>query len=319
MKSRIALLLLALAAALPAHAQTEEWPARPVRIVVSFPPGGFTDVVARLLAAGLSEDLGQQFIVDNRPGAGGTIGTEFVVNSKPDGYTTIVMPSSFAAGAAIYKLAYDPIKGIAPVTMLGAGPFVLVVNPSVQATSLKELIELAREKPGTLNFGSAGVGTDLHLGLELFQQMAGIGLVHVPYKGIAPAFNDLVGGRIQIMLSTPQTAAVNLKSGKLRALAVTTVRRFPMMPDLPAVGELVPGYSVRVWFGMGTTAGTPGDVVARLNQAVAKILTRPNVVQRLRAGGVEPMHTTPEEFANVIAQDFATWSKVIKTGNIKVD
>ena len=320
MKMRFAFVLLALAAALPAaRAQTEDWPARPVHIVVSFPPGGFTDVVARMLAAGLSEDLGQQFIVDNRPGAGGTIGNEFVVNSKPDGYTAIVMPSSFAATPAIYKLAYDPIKGIAPVTMIGAGPFVLVVHPAVQAGSLKELIELARAKPGTLNFGSAGVGTDLHLGLELFQQLAGIKLVHVPYKGIAPAFNDLVGGRIQLMLSTPQSAAVNIKSGKLRAIAVTAAQRSPMMPDLPAIGELVPGYSVRVWFGVGTTAGTPSEVIARLNRAVAQILTRPAMQERLRAGGVEPAHTTPEEFARVIAQDFATWSKVIKTGNIKVD
>ncbi|OGA53911.1 MAG: hypothetical protein A3G25_05120 [Betaproteobacteria bacterium RIFCSPLOWO2_12_FULL_63_13] len=317
MKIRFAVLLLAFAAALPAaHAQTETWHARTVRVVETFPPGGFTDVVARMLSAALTEELGQQFIVDNRPGAGGTIGIENVVKSKPDGYTTIVMLSSFATAAAIYKLPYDPIKGVAPVTMIGEGPFVLVVHPSVQAKSIRALIDLVHAKPGTLNFGSAGIGTDLQLAIELLEQMAGIKLTHVPYKGIAPAFNDLVAGRIHLMLSTPKSASVNIQSGKLRALAVTTARRSPLMADLPAVGELVPGYAVRVWFGMGTTAGTPGAVIARLNQAIAKALQRKDFQERLRGGGVEPMHTTPQAFAQVISDDYAKWSNVIKAGNI---
>ena len=320
MKIRHVFLLLALAAALPAaHAQTGEWPGKPVRIVVSFPPGGFTDVIARILAVRLSEGFGQQFIVDNRPGAGGTIGNEFVANSKPDGYTAVVMPSSFAATPAIYKLTYDPIKGIAPIAMIAAGPLVLVVHPAVKATNLKELIELARAKPGALNFGSAGVGTDLHLALELFRQLTKTHMVHVPYKGIAPAFNDLLGGAIQLMLSTPLSVSVHIKSGKLRAIAVTTEQRSPAMPDLPAISELVPGYSARVWFGLGAPAGTPSEIVSRLNQSVAHFLNQPEVQKRLRVGGVEPAHSTPEEFSRVIARDFAMWSKVIKTGNIKVD
>ena len=321
MKTRRAFLLLALAAALPAaQAQTEKWPARPVRIVVAFPPGGLTDVLARTLAQRLTEEFGQQFFVDNRAGgAGGTVGIEFVVNSRPDGYTTMVMPASFAATPAIYKLNYDPVKGIAPIAMIAASPFVLVVHPAVKATNLKELIELARAKPGALNFGSSGVGTDLHLALELFRQLTGTDLVHVPYKGIAPALNDLLGGAIQLMLSTPLSAAVHVKSGKLRALAVTSEQRSPAMPDLPSISELVPGYSARAWFGLGAPAGTPGEIVSRLNQSVAQILKQPEVQERLRAGGVEPAHSTPEEFSRVIARDFAMWSKVIKTGNIKVD
>ena len=320
MKIRRALLLLALAVAIPAaHAQTGEWPARPVRIVVSFPPGGFTDVIARMLAVRLSEEFGQQFIVDNRPGAGGTIGNEFVANAKPDGYTTILMPASFAATPALYQLAYDPIKSIAPVTMIAAGGFVLVVHPAVKATSLKELIELARAKPGTLNYGSSGAGTDLHLALELFRQLTNIDMVHVPYKGIAPAINDLLGGAIHLMLSTPQSVAVHIKAGKLRPLAVTSEQRSPAMPELPAVSELVPGYSARAWFGMGVTAGTPNEIILRLNQAVARIIEQPELQARVRAGGLEPMHNTPEEFARVIARDFAMWSKVIKAGNIKVN
>ena len=319
MKIGYAILLLALAAALPtAHAQ--EWPARPVRIVVAFPPGGLTDVLARTLAQRLSEEFGQQFFVDNRAGgAGGTIGIEFVVNSRPDGYTTIVLPASFAAAPAVYKLSFDPIKGIAPIAMIAASPFVLVVHPAVKATNLKELIELARAKPGALNFGSSGVGTDLHLALELFRQLTGTNLVHVPYKGIAPALNDLLGGAIQLMLSTPLSAAVHVKSGKLRALAVTGEQRSPAMPDLPSISELVPGYSARAWFGLGAPAGTPNEIVSRLNQSVAQILNQPEMQERLRAGGVEPAHSTPEEFSRVIARDFAMWAKVIKTGNIKVD
>ena len=320
MKIRHALLLLALALAVPvAQAQTAEWPARPVRIVVSFPPGGFTDVIARMFAQRLSEEFGQQFIVDNRPGAGGTMGNEFVANSKPDGYTTVLMPASFAATPALYQLTYDPIKAIAPVSMIAAGGFVLVVHPSVKAGSLKELIELARAKPGALNFGSSGAGTDLHLALELFRQLTNADMVHVPYKGIAPAINDLLGGAIHLMLSTPQSIAVHIKSGRVRPLAVTSEQRSPAMPELPAISELVPGYSARAWFGLGATAGTPNEIIVRLNRSVVRILGEPEVQQRLRSGGVEPAPTTPDEFARTIARDFAMWSKVIKSGNIKVN
>jgi tripartite-type tricarboxylate transporter receptor subunit TctC len=318
MKKWFAFLLLALAAALSA-AHAQEWPARPVRIVVAFPPGGLTDVLARMFAARLSEEFGQPFIVDNRPGAGGTIGTEHVVNSKPDGYTTILLPSSFAATPGMYKLAYDPIKGIAPIAIIATMPFVLLVHPSVKANNPKELIELARANPGTLNFGSAGVGTDLHLALELFRQMTNTDMVHVAYKGIAPALSDLLGGTIQLMYSTALSASPHLKSGKLRAIAVSTEQRSPAMPDLPSISETVPGYTPKFWFGMGATGGTPNEIVTLLNQAVARSLTKPDVQERLRAGGVEPAHSTSEEFSRVIAHDIAMWSNVIKTGNIKAN
>jgi tripartite-type tricarboxylate transporter receptor subunit TctC len=203
--------------------------------------------------------------------------------------------------------------------MIAAGGFVLVVHPSVKAGSLKELIELARAKPGALNFGSSGAGTDLHLALELFRQLTNTDMVHVPYKGIAPAINDLLGGAIHLMLSTPQSIAVHIKSGRVRPLAVTSEQRSPAMPELPAISELVPGYSARAWFGLGATAGTPNEIIVRLNRSVARILGEPEVQQRLRSGGVEPAPTTPDEFARIIARDFAMWSKVIKTGNIKVN
>lgn len=321
MKFRCLLLLIAMLACLPvAKAQAPEWPGKPVRIVVAFPPGGFTDVLARLFAPALSETIGQPFFVENRAGgAGGMVGTEHVANSKPDGYTTILLPASFAATPALYSLASDSIRGIAPIAMIAAGAYVLAVHPSVQAANLSELIALARARPGTLNFGSSGTGTDLHLALEHFRQLTGTEMVHVPYKGIALAINDLLGGSLQLMLSTPLALAPHIKSGKLRAIAVTTEKRLGTMPDVPAIGELVPGYAARVWFGIGAPAGTPREIVARLNQAVANILKRPDVLERLRAGGVEAAHSTPEEFSRIIAQDFALWSRVIKAGNIKVD
>ena len=320
MKTRRALLVLALAAALPAaQAQTGKWPEKPVRVVVPFPPGGTTDVVARTFAPQLSEEYGQQFIVDNRGGAGGAIGAEIAARANPDGYTIIVVTSSYAANAVLYKLPYDPVKGIAPISMISILPFILVVHPSVKAGNLKEFIELARAKPGVLNFGSPGTGSTPHLAGELFQQMARIKLVHVAYKGDGPALTDLLGGQIQTLLATELVLGPQIKAGKLRALAVTTAKRSRSLPDLPAIGELVPGYSVDGWAGMWAPAGTPREIIARLNQSVARILKQPEVQERLRAGGAEAAHSTPEGFASAISQDIATWSKVVKAGNIKID
>ncbi len=320
MKRRRALLLLALAAALPvAHAQTGKWPEKTVRIVVPTAPGGGTDKVARMLAPRLSAEFGQPFIVDNRVGASGIIGTEIVVRAKPDGYTLAVVPATFAINAALYKLPYDPTKDIAPIAMISTAPFILTVHPSVKATSLKEFIELARAKPGALNFGSSGSGSGLHLAAELFQQMTKTDMVHVPYKGTAPALVDLLGGQIQLMFGGAQSVLPHIKAGKLRGLAVTTERRSPVMPDLPAVSELLPGYSAANWNGMWAPAGTPKEIISQLNQAIARFLKQPDVQEGLRADGVEPAHSTPEEFARVIAREIATWSKVVKAGNIKVD
>ncbi len=320
MKIRRALLLLALAAAFPAaQAQTGKWPDKPVRMIVPFAPGGTSDIVARMLAPRLSEEFGQQFIVDNRPGAGGSIGAEIAARANPDGYTIVQVPSSYAANAALYKLPYDPVKGIAPISMIGIVPFILAVNPSVKAANVKEFIELARAKPGGLIFGSPGTGSTPHLAAALFQQMTKTDMVHVPYKSEPTAVADLLSGQIQVMAATGLVLMPHIKAGKLRALAVTTEQRSPAMPDLPAISELVPGFAADGWVGMWAPAGTPGEMVSRLNQALARILKQPAVQERLRAVGMEPAHSTPEEFARFIAREIAKWSKVVKAGNIKID
>ncbi len=320
MKRRRALLLLALAAALPvAHAQTGKWPEKPVRIVVPVPPGGSTDRAARMLAARLSAEFGQQFVVDNRAGASGMIGAEIVARAIPDGHTLAIVPATFAINAALYKLPYDPIKGIAPISRIIAGPLILTVHPSVKAANLKEFIELARAKPGALTVGSSGAGSNLHLAAALFQQMTKTDMVHVPYKGEAPAIADLLGGQTQLMFPGAGTVLPHIKAGKLRGLAVTTEQRSPALPDLPAISELLPGYSAGFWNGMWAPAGTPKEIVSQLNQAIARFLKQPDAQEWLRTEAGEPAHSTPEEFARVIAREIATWSKVVKAGNIKVD
>ena len=320
MKIGHVVLLLAVTATLPAaHAQTEKWPAKSVRIVVPFTPGGNTDRVARMLAARFSKEFGQQFIVDNRAGAGGRIGAEIVARAHPDGYTLAVVPSSFAISAALYKLPYDPVKGIAPISMIVTGPLVMVVHPSVKATSLKEFIALVGAEPGAIRYGSTGAGTNFHLAGELFQQMTRTQMIHVPYKGQAPATIDLLAGQIQLMYSGVPTMLPHIKAQKLRGLAVTSARRSPALPDLPAVSELLPGYLADAWSGMWAPAGTPKEIVARLNQGIADFLKQPDVQEIFRADAAESVHTTPEEFARVIAREIATWSKVVKAGDIKVE
>jgi tripartite-type tricarboxylate transporter receptor subunit TctC len=309
-------LALALSAA---HAQIRKWPERPVRMIVPLAPGGGTDIVARMIATRLAAEFGQQFIVDNRAGAGGTVGAEIAVRANPDGYTVITVPASYAANAALYKLPYDPIKAIAPVGLITTGALIITVHPAVQATTLKELIALARAKPRSLNFGSSGTGSFSHLAAELFRQMARIEMVHVPYKGAGPALTDLLGGQIQIFFGSGPSTAGHIRAGRLRGLAVTTAQRSPALQDLPAIGELLPGYAADFWFGMWVPAGTPTGIVARLNGALGRILKQPEVLERLRADGYDAVGSTPEEFARIIARDIATWSKVVKAGNIKAD
>ena len=320
MKTRLALLLLALAAALPAaQAQTGKWPDKPVRVVVPFPPGGSTDIVARLIATGLSQEFGQQFIVDNRPGAAGAIGTEMVVRANPDGYTFMVAPSSYSANAALYKLPYDPIKDIAGVTLLITGSFILAVHPSVNATNLKEFIELARARPGTLNYGSPGTGSINHLSTELFRQMTKTEMVHIPYKGEGPVLIDLIGGQIQFYFGGPLVMSPPINAGKLRGIAVSSEQRSRVMPDLPTVSEQVPGYAVMIWYGMWAPLATPKEIVSQVNQAVGRILKKPELQERARNDGMDAAHSTPEEFSRFVARDLAKWTKVVKAGNIKVD
>ena len=319
---RRSVLLLALAAALPAaRAQTETWPSKPVRVVVPFPPGGGTDLMARVMAARLTEDLGQTFFVENRAGAGGMIGAEFVARAQPDGYTVIFVPSSYASSAnpALYKLSFDPLRGIAPVAQLSTQAYMLAVHPSVKANNLKELIELLRANPNTLSFGSSGTGGSLHLCVEMLLQLTRTQMLHVPYKGAGPAMSDLLAGRIHLIITDQGTVLPHIRAGKLRGIAVTPEQRSPLAPDLPPLKEQVPGYSMHGWYGVWAPPGTPQEIIARLNQALGQVLKHPEVRSRMQAEGVDPVHSTPEEFSRLIAKDLATWGKVIKDGNIKVE
>ena len=321
MKRRDALLLLALAAAIPAaHAQTgKKWPEKPVRMIVALSPGGSVDTIARMVAARLSEKFGEQFIVDNRVGAGTTIGTAIVARADPDGYTIMMLSPAFASSAVLYKLPYDPVKAIAPIAMVADGPMFLTMHPGVKAGSLKEFIELARAKPGTLNYGSGGVGSSTHLATELFRQMTGTDLVHVPYKGIGAAISDLIGGQIQFYIAPAAAVFPHVETGRLRIIAVTGEKRTQVMPEVPAINELVPGYLASFWYGLAAPAGTPKAIIASLNEEVANILKQPEVQKRLRGYSLEPTHSTPAGFARRIARDITMWSKVVKTGNIKVN
>jgi tripartite-type tricarboxylate transporter receptor subunit TctC len=304
-----------------AWAQGEKWPDKPVRIVVPFAAGGGTDALARVVAARLSEELGQQFVVENRAGAGGTIGAEFVARSAPDGYTALFVSASYAASSnpALYRTPYDPVKGIAPIALVANLPLIVVVHPSVKAANPRELIELARANPCALSYGSAGNGGTLHLSAEHFLQMTKTEMVHVPYKGTGQAVIDLLSGRIQMMFSDFGPVLPHVKAGKLRAIAVTTEKRNPVLPDVPALGEAVPGYVVNSWFGMWAPGGTPREIVQRFNQALTRIMTRPEMQERVRAEGNEPAYSTPEEFGRLIERDIALWAKVVREGNIKVE
>jgi tripartite-type tricarboxylate transporter receptor subunit TctC len=300
-----------------ALAQPGKWPEKPVRLVVPFAPGGGTDIVARMIAARLSEEFGQQFVVDNRAGAGGTIGAEIVARATADGYTVAFVSTSYATNPALYKLPYDPIKGIAPIGLLAAGALIVALHPSVKATNLKEFIELVRAKPGALNYGSTGTGGFTHLATELFVQLTRTEMQHVPYKGTGPAMADLLGGQIQLMFASSPASLPQIKAGKLRGIAVTSEKRVPAAPDLPAIAELVPGYDATLWYAMWAPAGTPKEIVSRLNAALGRILKLPDVIDRLRADGVEPAHGTPDEFAALLAREIARWARVVKAGNIK--
>ncbi len=307
------------AAGLPVHAQTAKWPQRPVRVVVPFPPGGSTDIIARLVTQHLTEQYGQQFVVDNRGGAGGTIGSEIAARAAPDGYTLAVIPSSYASSAALYKLSFDPVKGIDPISMIGMGAFILGVHPSVKASNLKEFIEVLRARPGAINFASPGTGSTPHLAAELLKQMSGTDFTHVPYKGDSPALTELLAGQMHMMIASGPVFLPHIKAGKVRPLAVTTAKRSAVLPELPAISEAYPGFSASGWNGMLAPSGTPKDIINRLNRSIADFLKRPDIQERLRADSREAIHTTPEEFARIIASEIATWTKVVKTGNIKIN
>lgn len=315
-----ALLGVALTVTAPAVlAQSSKWPERPVRVIAAAPPGSPSDIVSRVVSAKLTEHFGQAFIIDNRGGAGGTIAPGLVARASADGYTLGVVSGSYAATPALQKLTYDPVKSVAPVSMIADGPMLLVATPSLKAANLKDAIDLARAKPNALAIGSTGAGSIAHLAIEFMQQSTKASVVHVPFAGAFLAVGALLGGEVQMVFVSPGPAIPHIKAGKLRALAVTSEKRWPVMPDVPAMSEQLPGFTASVWFGMLAPAGTPRAIVEQLNQTIARALQQPDVQERLRVIGLEPTHTTPEEFTRIIVRDIATWAKVVKAGNVKLE
>jgi len=313
----LSLLLLALAVD-HAFAQGTAYPAKPVRIVVPSSPGGGTDILARLLAQKLTENLGQQFVVENRPGAGQIIGIEAVARSAPDGYTLLMAASAIVINEVLYKKPpYDTLRDFAPITLGASLPNILVVHPALPAKSVRELIALAKARPGMLNYSSAGSGTSPHVSMELFRIMSGITLTHIPYKGTGPATVDLVAGQVQLSMPNVLTALPQIKGGKLRALGVTSAKRASGLPDIPAIAEAgVPGYEAIQWYGLLAPAGTSRDVVNKLQSETAKILVLQEVKERLAADGADAVGNRPQEFAAYIKAEIDKWSKVVKAGGI---
>jgi tripartite-type tricarboxylate transporter receptor subunit TctC len=299
------------------------WPERPVRWIVAYPAGAGTDIVARLLGQRLSERLGKPVVVENKPGAGGAIGLEAIANATPDGYTIGMADTGpLAINPALYKqLGYDPQASFAPVSLLANLPFVLTVHPDLPVHSVRELIALAKQKPGQINYASVGNGSSVHLSTELFKTLAGVDLVHIAYKGSAPALQDLLGGQVQVMFVNLLSSLPAIQAGKLRLLAVTPSKRLVNLPDVPTVAEAgVPGYEYQSWFGMVVPAKTPQEIIARLNQEVVATLAEPEIRARLiEQGGVEPVGSTPEAFAATIQADLARYADLVKRTGAKVE
>jgi tripartite-type tricarboxylate transporter receptor subunit TctC len=320
---RLFMHLAAGAAALPAMpgvARAQAYPSRPVRIVVGFPAGGATDIMARLMGEWLTERLGQQFIVENKPGASGNIGTDGVAKSPPDGYTLLQVVTPNAINAALYShLGFDFIRDIAPVIYLARLAYVVVVNPSVPATTLPELIAYAKANPGKINYGSAGQGTPQNIACELFKMMTGLNLVHVPYKGGAPAVTDLIAGQVQVVFAPVSESIQHIKAGKLRALAVTTASRLNVLPDVPAVAEFVPGYEASGFAGIGAPRNTPADIIAMLNKELNAGLADSKIQARIVELGGTVLGGTPAEFGAIISEATDKWAKVIKFAGIKAE
>jgi tripartite-type tricarboxylate transporter receptor subunit TctC len=325
-RARLAIASLALAgiaAALSgAPVQAQTWPVKPVRFVLGFPPGGGSDILGRIVAARMQEQMGQTVVIENRPGASGNIAAELVSKATPDGYTIyLAQIAAVAISPSLFpKLGYDPVRDFAPISLIATGPNVLVVHPSLPVKNVKDLIALARQQPGQMNFASVGPGSIQHLAGESFNLLAGVKTVHVPYKGSSPAGLDLMAGQVAFMFDSTPPIASFLKSGRMRALAVTTQKRSPLLPEVPTVAESgLPGFDFSTWWGLMAPAGTPRPVIDRLNAELGKALQHPDARERILGVGAEPKHTTPEEFGALIRSEIARWAKVIKAANVKVD
>ena len=319
MKRHLIYAALCAASAAPAFAQ--QYPAKPVRYISPYPAGGGNDTLLRILADKVGEQIGQRVIVDNRPGANTIVGTELLVKSAPDGYTFLLIPNTFATNPAFYpKLPYDTTKDVAPVAQVAQSPQMIVAHPSFPAKTMKELLAMAKAKPGALTYGTSGNGSIGHLAGLLLTSMTGVQLTHVAYKGTAPAVNELVGGHIPLMVSSMISTLPQVRSGKLRIIALTTAKRAKALPDVPTIAESgVPGYDATLWYGILAPARTPDALIKRMNAELGTALRNPDVVEKLSSQAVEPHHTSPEQFAAVIRNELGKWDKVIRTSGVKPD
>jgi len=304
----------------PSLAQAR-WPQRPIRLVIPFAPGGSNDIIGRALAAQLTQRFGQSVVVENRGGGGGTIGTDTVAKSAPDGHTLLFASVSITTNAASKKnLPYDLVKDFQPIGLVASTPFAVVVSNKLEARTLKEFLELAKRSPRTITYGTAGIGAINHLGTELLAQAAGIELLHVPYKGIGPAFNDVMGGNLQMVLPTVASVVQHVKAGRMRALAVTSPERSPLVPDWPTTAEAgLPGFALEAWFGLLAPAGLPAEILTRLNSELNAVLGLPEVKEILARDGAIPRPSTPEAFAQLVRGDIQRWGKVIRDAGITLD
>ena len=313
---------LAAAALAPGFATAQDaWPSKPVRLILPFPPGGGTDILGRLIAERLTAGLGQPVVTENRGGAGGNVGAEAAARSAPDGYTIVLVAPSLAISPSLYsKLNYDPVKDFAPVSLVATVPNVMITHPSVPANTLAEFIKLAKTKPGGMNFGSGGSGTSNHLAGELFNIVAGVKLVHIPYKGVNLAMQDVLSGQIHLVVIGIPAAAPHIKAGKLRALALVTPQRSPILPEVPTVAEAgLRDFELTTWYGILAPAGTPRPVVARLNAELVRIMHAPEVKERLAGMATDPVTSTPEEFADYIKREIVKWGEVVRKAGLKAD
>lgn len=312
-----ALALLLVSGAPGAHAQ--QYPVKPIRIIVAAAPGGGTDLIARVVGQKLAEGVGQQVIVENRAGAGSTIGFEAGVRAAPDGYTFNMITASWAINPSLYPIKFDPLTDFTPIIPVARGPFVVVVHPSLPARNLRQLIALAKSNPGMVTYGSSGQGAIVHLTTELFLEMAGIKMTHIPYKGGGPAIVDLIAGQISLVFATPQVGLPHVKAQRLRALAVTTAARIAAEPDLPTIAEVgVPGYEVTNWHGLIGPKGLPPAIVERINGEVTKVIRTKEVEERMRADGVSPAGGTPEDLRAQIQKEIPMWKQVVTRAGIKI-
>ena len=315
----LGLLGLSLAVLAP-QAWAQPYPAKPVRILVPFAPGGGSDFIARFMAQRLTDALGKQFIVENRPGAGGVLGIEAGIKSPPDGYTLTLIASSYTVNPSIYKLKFDPVGDMTPIIQMSQGPLVVVVRPSLPVKTTKELIALAKARPGAINFASSGQGSVIHLATELFDSMAGIRMNHIPYKGTGPALTDTIGGQTDVFFSSTATAMAQVQAGKLRALAVTTAKRIPALPEVPTLAESgVPGYDVTLWHGLIGPRGLPRPIVERINGTVTHALKLKETAEQLQNDGVAPAGGTPEQFLAQIKKEIEIWRKVAADAQVKAE